>query len=129
VWFALGCYLGQNGNTNYRVLPIAVATLVALMCSGGESYYIYSLCGHANQDWKITAYLFDFFAVLLAFSQLVRSLYRENRLTRLIARLGILCRLSDAHIGQNRYLQDCSFSLQLLGGRLGYSAPLHMALR
>jgi len=89
VWFALGCYLGQNGNTNYRALPIAVATLVALMCSGSESYYIHSLCGRANQDWKITAYLFDFFAVLLAFSQPMRSLYRENRFTRLIARLGV----------------------------------------
>lgn len=89
VWFALGCYLGQKDRTNYRALPIAIATIIALMCSGGESYYIHTLCGSANQDWKISAYIFDSFTVLLVFSQPVRSLYHENRLTRLVSRLGI----------------------------------------
>lgn len=89
VWFALGCYLGQGCRTNYRTWPIAIATVIALMCSGGESYYLYSLTGHPNQDWKATAYIFDFFTILLVFSRPVRSLYRENRLTRLIARLGV----------------------------------------
>lgn len=89
VWFALGCYLGGEDRTRYRALPIATATVIAFMCSGGESYYIYSLSGHPNQDWKMTAYIFDFCAVLLVFSQPVRSLYRENRLTRLVSRLGV----------------------------------------
>lgn len=89
VWFALGCYLGQDNRTNYHAWPIAIATVIALMCSGGESYYLYSLTGHPNQDWKITAYIFDFFVILLVFSGPVRSLYRENRLTRLVAHLGV----------------------------------------
>jgi len=89
VWFALGCYLGQKDRMNYRALPIAITTVFALMSSCGESYYIHTLCGKANQDWKITAYLFDFFVILLVFSQPVRSLYRENRFTRLISQLGI----------------------------------------
>lgn len=88
VFFALGCWLGSD-KRNYSLGLIGVLFILSLGLNIWESYYLQNTFHVYGMGMKTSSHLLDFFAVLLLFHPKVKGMYRDNRVTSWINKLGV----------------------------------------
>lgn len=88
VFFVMGVFLAKN-DRNYQLGYIIIGLIIGLILQIWEARWLYSYSNHIGLGIKPTAFIFSFFAVLLAFSSKMEKTFNHRLIfNKIISHLG-----------------------------------------